>query len=264
MTWSTCRCLPLDPQRKVRGIKVRRALAAQWWRRGGTVWLRRPRLVLRDHTRKTTTCFTKFPPTQVASTLGLARCVVLWMILCHEQRTNYVKMWIFVIVESRVLKLVKGHSHIASENLLVSPLEGKFKTTIFAVVVWQTMNSYHNSRGVVVWLYAMSYHNSRQTSTVVVWIHMCHTTTSGEMTKFSLSTWECYTRTEEKCGLLNFSTRGLAVVVKTNSSTRGCAACGEFVFTTPAKPLVGNLFFPIRGFATHREKSRPQFSSVRV
>ena len=83
---------------------------------------------------------------------------------------------------------------------------------------------------------------------------MCHTTTSGEMTKFSLSTWECYTRTEEKCGLLNFSTRGLAVVVKTNSSTRGCAACGEFAFTTPAKPLVGNLFVPIRGFAAHREK----------
>ena len=50
-----------------------------------------PRLVLRDHTRKTATCFTKFPPTQVASTLGLARCVVLWMILCHEQRTHYVK-----------------------------------------------------------------------------------------------------------------------------------------------------------------------------
>ena len=84
------------------------------------------------------------------------------------------------------------------------------------------------------------------------------------MAKFSLSTWECYTRTEEKCGLLNFSTRGLAVVVKTNSSTRGCATCGEFVFTTPAKPLVGNLFFPVRDFATHREKSRPQFSSVRV
>ena len=168
------------------------------------------------------------------------------------------------LANSKFTNLWSCHSHIASENLLVSPLEGKFKTTIFAVVVWQTMNSYHNSRGVVVWLYAMSYHNSRQTSTVVVWIHMCHTTTSGEMTKFSLSTWECYTRTEEKCGLLNYSTRGLAVVVKTNSSTRGCAACGEFVFTTPAKPLVGNLFFPIRGFATHREKSRPQFSSVRV
>ena len=119
MTWSTCRCLPLDPQRKVRGIKVRRALAAQWWRRGGTVWLRRPRLVLRDHTRKTTTCFTKFPPTQVASTLGLARCVVLWMILCHEQRTNYVKMWIFVIVESRVLKLVKGHSCIPARSVII-------------------------------------------------------------------------------------------------------------------------------------------------
>ena len=91
----------------------------------------------------------------------------------------------------------QAHSHIASENLLVSPLEGKFKTTIFAVVVWQTMNSYHNSRGVVVWLYAMSYHNSRQTSTVVVWIHMCHTTTSGEMTKFSLSLWEWYICTIE-------------------------------------------------------------------
>ena len=93
---------------------------------------------------------------------------------------------------------------------------------------------------------------------------ICHTTTSGEMTKFSLPLWECYIRIEEKCGLLNFSTHGLAVVVKTNSSTRGFATCGEFAFTTPAKPLVGNLFFPICGFATHREKSRPQFSSVRV
>ena len=146
----------------------------------------------------------------------------------------------------------KYHSHIASENLLVSPLKGKFKTTIFAVVVWHTMNSYHNSRGVVVWLYAMSYHNSRQTSTVVVWIHMCHTTTSGEMTKFSLSTWECYTRTEEKCGLLNFSTRGLAVVVKTNSSTR-------------AVPLVDNLFSPrLLSHSWEIYFSRPQFSSVRV
>ena len=31
-----------------------------------------------------------------------------------------------------------------------------------------------------------------------------------------------------------------------------------------AQQLVGNSFFPIPGFATHREKSRPQFSSVRV
>ena len=80
---------------------------------------RRPRLVLRDHTRKTATCFTKFPPTQVASTLGLARCVVLWMILCHEQRTNYVKMWIFVIVESRALKLVKGHGCIPAISVMI-------------------------------------------------------------------------------------------------------------------------------------------------
>ena len=115
MTWSTCRCLPLDPQRKVRGIKVRRAAAALVARRK----VRRPRLVLRDHTRKTATCFTKFPPTQVASTLGLARCVVLWMILCHEQRTHYVKMWIFVIVESRALKLVKGHGCIPARSVII-------------------------------------------------------------------------------------------------------------------------------------------------
>ena len=42
---------------------------------------------------------------------------------------------------------------------------------------------------------------------------------TAQRTKFSLSLWECYIRTEEKCGLLNFSTHGLAVVVKTNSST---------------------------------------------
>ena len=89
-----------------------------------------------------------------------------------------------------------------------------------------------------------------------------------------LSTWECYTRNEEKCGLLNFSTRALAVVVKTNSSTRGCAACGKFVFTTPAKPLVGNwecairdswgiCFSRIRGFATHVGKTHPYFSPDR-
>ena len=50
---------------------------------------RRPRLVLRDHTRKTATCFTKFPPTQVASTLGLARCVVLWMICTMPRTTDH-------------------------------------------------------------------------------------------------------------------------------------------------------------------------------
>jgi hypothetical protein len=58
------------------------------------------------------------------------------------------------------------------------------------------------------------------------------------MTEFSLSLWECYIRTKEKCGLLNFSTHGLEGVVKTNSSTRGFAACGEFVFT---------LLFPMSG-----------------
>ena len=77
----------------------------------------------------------------------------------------------------------------------------------------------------------------------VLWYEfiICHTTTSGEMTKFSLSLWECYIRTEEKCGLLNFSTHGLAVVVKTNACTRDFATCGEFAFTTPAKPLVGKI-----------------------
>ena len=88
MTWSTCRCLSLDPQRKVRGIKVRRAAEAQWWRRGGMVWHWRPRLLLRDHNRKTATCFTKFPPTQVASNLGLVCCVVLWMILPMPRTTD--------------------------------------------------------------------------------------------------------------------------------------------------------------------------------
>ena len=91
---------------------------------------------------------------------------------------------------------------------------------------------------------------------------MCHTTTSGEMTKFSLSTWECYTRTEEKCGLLNFSTRGLAVVVKTNSSTRGCATCGEFALTTPAKPIVGNLFFPIRPTKLRKRLEMTMFHQI--
>ena len=71
----------------------------------------------------------------------------------------------------------------------------------------------------------------------IIW----HITTSGEMTKFSLSLCECYIRTEEKCGLLNFFTHGLAVVMKTNSSTLGFAACREFAFTTPAKPLVGKI-----------------------
>ena len=90
---------------------------------------------------------------------------------------------------------------------------------------------------------------------------LCHTTTSGEMTKFSLSLWECYIRTEEKywhsSGLLNFSTHGFAVVLKTNSSTHGFATCGKFAFTMPAKPLVGNLFFAIRGFATHIADTTP-------
>ena len=79
------------------------------------------------------------------------------------------------------------------------------------------------------------------------YVIICHTTTNVEMTKFSLSLWECYICTEEKCGLLNFSTLGLAVVVKTNSSTRNFAACGEFAFITPAKPFVGNSFFPMSG-----------------
>ena len=30
-------------------------------------------------------------------------------------------------------------------------------------------------------------------------------------------------------------------MIKTTSSTRGFAACGEFAFTTPAKPLVGKI-----------------------
>ena len=88
----------------------------------------------------------------------------------------------------------------------------------------------------------------------IIW----HITTSGEMTKFSLSLCECYIRTEEKCGLLNFSTHGLAVVVKANSPQASKPRVGTFV-----KPLVGNLFFPIHGFTTHREKSRPYFSLVR-
>ena len=66
-------------------------------------------------------------------------------------------------------------------------------------------------------------------SAVVEWHILIPITTSGEMTEFSLSLWECYIRTEEKCGLLNFSTRGLAVVVKTNSSTRGFVASGELL-----------------------------------
>ena len=95
-----------------------------------------------------------------------------------------------------------------------------------------------------------------------------HTTTSDdEMTKFSLSLWECYIRTEEKCGLLNFSTHGLAVVVKTNSSTRSFTACREYAFTMPAKPLVGNLTdnnSPQYGYSSYHIAPQWWLMSVRL
>ena len=70
-----------------------------------------------------------------------------------------------------------------------------------------------------------------------------------------------------------FPTYGVALVVQKNPTTLGLATGGRiFIFTMPAKPsrgewkyydswLIGNLFFSIRGFAAHREKSNRYFSS---
>ena len=98
-----------------------------------------------------------------------------------------------------------SHSHTASENLLVSPLEGKLQTTISTVVEWHTRihSTTVDILTLLLWNEIIVCHTTTVDIPLLLWNEfiLCHTTTHCGMTKFSLSLWECYIRTEEKCGI---------------------------------------------------------------
>ena len=101
-----------------------------------------------------------------------------------------------------------NHSHTASENLLVSPLEGKLQTTISTVVEWHTRihSTTVDILTLLLWNEIIVCHTTTVDIPLLLWNEfiLCHTTTHCGMTKFSLSLWECYIRTEEKCGKNKF------------------------------------------------------------
>ena len=87
----------------------------------------------------------------------------------------------------------------------MSPLEGKLQTTISTVVEWHTRihSTTVDILTLLLWNEIIVCHTTTVDIPLLLWNEfiLCHTTTHCGMTKFSLSLWECYIRTEEKCGL---------------------------------------------------------------